>query len=42
MATGRFPKAAPRTLCKLGLAALLGALFLLYLLCRRRPEAVTV
>ncbi|XP_043320050.1 GTPase IMAP family member 1-like isoform X8 [Cervus canadensis] len=38
----RWPKAAPGTRCKLGLAALLGALFLLYLLCRRRPETVTV
>ena len=42
MATGRFPKAAPRTLCKLGLAALLGPLLLLCLLCRHLPEAVTV
>lgn len=38
----RWPKAGPGTRYKLGLAALLGALFLLYLLCRRRPEAVTV
>ena len=38
----QWPKAGPGTRCKLGLAALLGALFLLYLLCRRRPEAVTV
>ncbi|XP_012032733.2 GTPase IMAP family member 1 isoform X1 [Ovis aries] len=38
----RWPKVGPGTRCKLGLAALLGALFLLYLLCRRRPEAVTV
>lgn len=30
----RWPKAAPETWCKLGLVALLGALFLLYLLCR--------
>ncbi|XP_061022058.1 GTPase IMAP family member 1-like isoform X2 [Dama dama] len=30
----RWPKAAPGTRCKLGLAALMGALFLLYLLCR--------
>nr|XP_020726542.1 GTPase IMAP family member 1-like [Odocoileus virginianus texanus] len=37
----RWPKAAPGTRCKLGLAALMGALFLLYLLCRRRPEAMT-
>lgn len=30
----RWPKAGLGTRCKLGLAALLGALFLLYLLCR--------
>ncbi|XP_040091839.1 GTPase IMAP family member 1-like, partial [Oryx dammah] len=37
----RWPKPAPGIRYKLGLAALLGTLFLLYLLCRRRPEAVT-
>ncbi|KAI4543313.1 hypothetical protein MG293_006107 [Ovis ammon polii] len=36
-----WPKPAPGIRYKLGLAALLGALFLLYLLCRRWPEAVT-
>ena len=34
-------KPAPGIRYKLGLAALLGSLFLVYLLCRRWPEAVT-
>ncbi|KAJ1062749.1 hypothetical protein K5549_004778 [Capra hircus] len=38
----RWTKAGPGTRYKLGLAALLSALVLLYLLCRRRPEEVTV